>query len=254
MTVASPTQPLADVVEEARRVISLAADAQIAVRLLGGAAFGEHHHSPVPERLRRTYGDIDIAVGRRDARGLPRFLVGIGYVADDRFNALHGEKRMLFRDPVHARKFDVFIGEFTMCHRLTLEGRLPATGSTLAPADLLLTKLQIVELNVKDTVDALGLLRDHEVGPAGQADAIDLARLAKVCGDDWGWYTTVSDNLGRLEVAAQSHLDEGDRDRVLDRLGQIHRAIDDSPKSRGWRLRARIGRRVEWFEIPDEVG
>jgi hypothetical protein len=252
LTVTSPTEPLADVLEEARRVVSLAAESQLAVRLLGGAAFGEHHHSPVPERLRRTYGDIDIAVGRRDARALPRLVAAIGYIPDDRFNALHGEKRMLFRDPVNVRKFDVFIDEFSMCHRLTLEGRLTTTGTTLALADLLLTKLQIVELNDKDTIDAIGLLRDHGVGQPGLDDEIDLGRLAKVCGDDWGWFTTVSDNLSRLET--ESHLEEGDRGRVSDRLAQIRRAIDDAPKSRGWRLRSRIGRRLEWYEIPDEVG
>jgi hypothetical protein len=251
---AGATGPLSDVREEADRVVSSAAGSGLTVRLLGGAAFAAHQHSPVPAGLRRTYGDIDIVVGRRDARNLPALLIALGYAPDERFNALHGEKRMLFRDLVNGRKFDVFVGEFSMCHRLILEGRLPASGSTLAPADLVLTKLQVVQLNHKDEIDSLGLLRDHEVQGGGRGDTIDSDRLAKVCADDWGWYTTVTDNLARLETAAQTLLDADDRTRVADRLGLIRGTIDSAPKSRAWRLRARIGRRMEWFEIPDEVG
>ncbi len=40
---------------------------------------------------------------------------------------------------------------------------------TLSPADLVLTKLQIVEINSKDLVDAAQLLRNHQLGRGDEA-------------------------------------------------------------------------------------
>jgi hypothetical protein len=248
--------PLDDVLGEARRVIAAADSAGLTVRLLGGAAFGLHQHDPVPAELQRTYGDLDVAIRGRDARHLPKVLTGLGYVGDERFNALHGEKRMLFRDPTHDRKFDVFVGEFSMCHKLKLEDRLPPGEVTLAVTDLLLMKLQIVEINTKDLIDCLVLLHDHDAtsGGAVDPDVVDLDRIAAICAADWGWHTTVGDNLTRLTDAARERLAPDMADRVVTRLGEIRSAIDDRPKSRAWRLRARLGRRVEWYETPEEVG
>lgn len=248
--------PLDDVLAEGRRVIAATEAAGLTVRLLGGAAFGLHQHESVPAELRRTYGDLDVAVGSRDARHLPKVLTDLGYVGDERFNALHGEKRMLFRDPTHDRKFDVFVGEFSMCHKLKLEDRLPRGDATLAVTDLLLMKLQVVEINAKDLIDCLVLLGDHDVtsGASADTDAVDLDRIATICAADWGWHTTVTDNLTRLADAARARLGPDMADRVAARLRRIRSAIDDRPKSRAWRLRARIGRRLEWYETPEEVG
>lgn len=247
-------QPLDDVLDEARRVVARAEDSGLRVRLLGGAAFGLHQHDPVPDALRRTYGDLDVVVGSRHGRELPGLLASLGYEGDQRFNALHGERRMLFRDPLHERRFDVFVGDFTMCHRLALEGRLPEGCETLGVTDLALTKLQIVELNEKDALDVIILLADHEVGTSEADDAVDVGRIAKICGDDWGWHTTVGDNLSRLAATASSRMERNPAIRVAERIQRIQSAIQAQPKSRSWRVRARIGRRMEWFEIPEEVG
>ena len=40
---------------------------------------------------------------------------------------------------------------------------------------------------------------------------------------------------------------------VEERLGELWRRIDDEPKSGRWRLRARVGDRVRWYELPEEV-
>jgi hypothetical protein len=252
----APDEPLGDVIAEARRVVAAGAATGSAVRLLGGAAFGLHLHGPVPPELVRSYGDIDVAVARRDGRDVPVLLAGLGYVGDERFNALHGERRMLFRDPLHDRKLDVFIGEFSMCHRLDLDARLPAAGETLAVTELLLTKLQVVQLNDKDAMDAIGLLLGHrlETGTT-DADVVHLARVAQLCAADWGWHTTISDNLERLARVARDRLsDPALAGRVVTALTRIRVALDDEPKSLRWKVRDRVGRRLEWYEIPEEVG
>jgi hypothetical protein len=49
-------------------------------------------------------------------------------------------------------------------------------------------------------------------------------------------------------------LDENDgRARVAQRLAELLGALEQAPKSRGWRRRAKLGRRVRWYEVPDEV-
>ena len=48
------------------------------------------------------------------------------------------------------RRLDVFLDRFEMCHQLDLRDRLGLEPPTLPLADLLLTKLQVVETTDKD--------------------------------------------------------------------------------------------------------
>src|SRR4029450_517652 len=90
-----------------------------------------------------------------------------GYEPHVAFNALHGGDRLLFFDNDHDRQVDVFVGVFSMCHKIPLDGRIEVDPVSIPLAELLLTKLQVVELNEKDVRDALALLHDHEVGGGG---------------------------------------------------------------------------------------
>ena len=87
---------------------------------------------------------------------------------------------------------------------------------TLCIADLLLTKLQIVEINAKDLIDAIQLLRNHAVSRADKPglDELSLDRLCAVTSADWGWYTTLSDNLAKVAAFAPDKLAEPDRGAV----------------------------------------
>lgn len=142
-----------------------------------------------------------------------------------------------------------------MCHTLDLSGRLTLLPDTLSLADLVLTKLQIVEINAKDLVDAAQLLRNHQLGRADEAgrDEVSLDRLCAVTSADWGWYTTLSDNLAKLAAFANDALPEPDRGAVTERAQAIQQAIDEPGKSLRWKARARIGRHAPWYELPEEV-
>jgi hypothetical protein len=205
--------------------------------------------------LRRSYADIDIIIGRKQGREAKRALLELGYAPNDRFNALHGDRRLLFYDEPNGRQLDVFVGVFSMCHTLDLSGRLALLPDTLCAADLLLTKLQIVEINTKDLADAAQLLRDHELGGAEipGRDDLSLARLCAVTSADWGWHTTLSDNLAKLAAFADGALAEPDRGAVTGRAGAIQQAMDRAGKSLRWKARARLGRRSPWYELPEEV-
>ncbi|HEX8753229.1 MAG TPA: hypothetical protein VF731_07420, partial [Solirubrobacterales bacterium] len=156
------------------------------------------------------------------------------------------------------RQVDVFVGSFEMCHTLPLAERLGARPGTLPAAELLMTKLQIVELNEKDRGDAFALLLAHEVAEAdvdaSGADAIDASRIASLTSRDWGLQRTFELNFERLrEALGALPLEEGGRETIAVRIERLAAAIEAAPKSRRWKLRERIGERVQWYEEPEEV-
>ena len=247
--------PPADIVTEAGNVLRECDARQVSGGLLGGLAVARHRHRPTPPPLERSYADIDIVIGRKDGKQAKAALLALGYVPNERFNGLHGDRRLLFYDEANGRQLDVFVGSFSMCHSLDLSGRLTLLPDTLSVADLLLTKLQIVQINAKDLIDAAQLLRNHEVGRADEpgADHLSLDRVCAITSADWGWYTTLSDNLAKLVTFAGETLAEPDRGLVTDAAQSIQTAIDEAAKSLRWKARARLGRRAAWYELPEEV-
>jgi len=250
------TAPLADVVAEGRRLVESATDLRI--RLLGGVGVALHDHRQVPAALERGYGDLDVVVPPKSTRKTTAAMTAAGYVPNERFNALHGAQRMLFCDTVNKRQVDVFVGVFAMCHRLDLSGRLDQHPYSLDAADLLLTKLQIHEVNRKDLVDAVRLLLTHEnadiAGGHGRTNAMSLDRLRSVTSSDWGWFTTVTDNLQRVRAAASDLLEAEDAEVVETRADEIDASLRTAPKSMRWKARSVVGRKTPWYELPEEVG
>jgi hypothetical protein len=247
--------PAPDIVTEAGHVLAGCAAQQVSARLLGGLAVARHRHIPTPPPLQRSYADIDIVIGRKQGRQAKTALLALGYTANERFNGLHGDRRLLFYDEPNGRQLDVFVGSFAMCHTLDLSGRLTLLPDTLSIADLVLTKLQIVQVNAKDLIDVAELLRNHELDRADTpgADHLSLDRVCAVTGADWGWHTTLSDNLATLATFARDVLAEPDRDRVTTAASAVKAAMDEAQKSLRWKARARLGRRAPWYELPEEV-
>jgi hypothetical protein len=124
---------------------------------------------------------------------------------------------------------------------------------TVPLAELLLTKLQIVQLNEKDVRDTVLLFHGHEVADHDD-DAVNAQRIAELCAEDWGLWRTITANLTRCEeMLGEYALPEQERTRVADRVRAVLHRIEEAPKSRGWKLRAKIGERKRWYELPEEV-
>jgi hypothetical protein len=244
-----------DTVGRAVSVIDTLADAGVTAGLVGGLGVAVHRHGRSPASFDRSYSDVDIVVGAGSSARVVAALAG-GYVANKRFNALHGERRMMFHRVDDGVALDVFVGRFAMCHALELSDRLDTSTATLTPADLFLTKMQVVEINDKDLVDLVALVHHHqvEIDPALDADVIDLDRIGAVCGTEWGWYATVVDNLVRVSARAADLLDAAAAAVVAARCAVVGAHLEAVPKSMRWRSRARVGRRVRWYELPEEVG
>ena len=241
--------PHTDIIEEARRLTTAAQRDGIALKLMGGV--GIYFHSPTARKapLGRAYRDLDF-VGLSSRRAeIHSFFARCGYELDRPFNTLQGLRRLRFLDSEHHREIDLFLDEFRMCHRLDLRARLSLSGEGLAPADLLLTKMQIVELNAKDLTDVAALLLDHPVGD-GDGEMINATYIAALAARDWGLYRTLQLNIDRLQrVLTELPLPA---DLALSRLHALWQAVHAYPKSSVWRLRARIGDRLRWYDLPEE--
>jgi hypothetical protein len=240
-----------DVVSEGERLITRASADGVPLRLLGGVGMRLRAPGELAPAFRRTYADLDFVTEKKAARRSAELFRAEGYEPHVAFNALHGGERMLFFDNDHDRQVDVFVGAFSMCHKIPLDGRIEVDPVSIPLAELLLTKLQVVELNEKDVRDALALLHDHAVGEA-DGDLVNVSRVAALCAADWGLWRTITQNLIACRAFAQTY-DVPDRERLDDRLGALLVRIDAQPKSRGWKMRAKIGDRKRWYELPEEV-
>jgi hypothetical protein len=244
--------PLADIVAEAERILSAAEARGVLVRLIGGLAV-QIQVEAMPPALARPYGDIDMATIRREGRAVADLLTGLGYEAARQFNALNGDRRLLFHDRPNARKLDVFVESFHLSHSIPITERIQLEPRTIPLAELMLTKLQVYELTDKDVRDMAALLVSFPVGDQ-DGGAINADVIAALTADDWGLWRTSTLNLERVrEGVGGLGLDPSEQQLVLDRLDALSARIEETPKSRRWRLRARVGERRRWYEVPDEV-
>jgi hypothetical protein len=243
---------LADIVAEGGRVVELARSDGATLALLGGVAV-RLHAPEVPPALDREYKDLDFAVPKGGGGDAAKLLRAAGYEPEVAFNAINGKERMLFHDTEHGRQVDLFVGSFRMCHQIAFTDRLRPGEATVPLAELVLTKLQIVELNEKDVRDTVLLFHGHEVADHDD-DAVNGDRIARLCAEDWGLWRTITANLASCgEMVNDYALADSERTRISDRIRTLLARIEDAPKSRGWKLRAKIGERKRWYEEPEEV-
>jgi hypothetical protein len=240
--------------EEARRLIDGAREQGVQLRIIGGLAYKMQSPSAEHRALARAYGDIDLVGYKKQRAKIVRVLEDLSYVPNRSFNALQGHRRLLFVHPDETYDVDVFLDVFPMCHTLDFVGRLEEDEYTIPLPELLLSKLQVVQLNEKDLKDIYALLEDHAVAESSAPDVIDLRVITRLCGTDWGWYKTVTLNIDKALALADEYLagDEG-KDLITGRLQGLRDAIEAVPKSLKWRARARIGERVRWYELPDDM-
>jgi hypothetical protein len=243
---------LSDPVAEARRLIDAARGQGLTVRALGGVAV--HLQSPGGQPLlSRPLKDIDLVTPRKEGRALARLLEQMEYVGEEMFNALRGSRRQLYHDPVNGRRLDVFVGEFAMCHELPISSRLDRDPYTVPLAELLLTKLQIVQLGERDERDIYTLVHHHALCETG-GSGIEAPIIAAMCADDWGLWRTCKGTIERSASDLERYeIDAVARDRIAKRLTELWRHIDAAPKSGKWKRRNRLGDRMRWYQEPEEV-
>ena len=91
---------------------------------------------------------------------------------------------------------------------------------------------------------------------------INVPRILDITSNDWGWWRTVTGNLDKLAQFIDTEMTPADLDvganpvrfDVREQVRELRQAIDEAPKSTRWKMRARVGDRVAWYSLPEEVG
>src|SRR5712691_13146645 len=246
---------LSAISDEAKRILDEARNRGIILRLLGGVAVKNHCSSATHRSLQRFYPDLDFFGRGKQGREIRKLLLDLGYEPNQRFNALHGATRLIFEDAKNQRVVDIFLDVFRMCHTLHLGDRLPLDEYTIPISDLLLTKLQVVEINEKDIRDLIAILKDHDVidqiAP-GDREVIDAGYISRLCSEDWGLCKTISLTLGKALTFLPKYELESEAKRILEsRINKLLQAIETVPKSFKWKLRDKVGEKKRWYDLPE---
>jgi hypothetical protein len=248
--------PERDAFDESIQVVREANARGIPLKLLGGQAV--RVLCPLFPHRARNDQDMDFACVSSAKKAVIEYFGDKGFLGDARFNTLHGDRQMYFTTADGMTSVDVIMDRLNMCHVLEFRDRIDRLPDTLDVADLLLTKLQIVELNAKDVHDLLHLLSAFEVKQGDEAGTIGTGRIGELVATDWGWWRTVTMNLDKIAVlAAGEHRDLLPEGRKFDPAEQslsLRAFCDEVPKGMKWKLRAKVGDRVRWYELPEEVG
>ncbi len=245
-------------IAEAHRLVTLAAEQNLILRIMGGMAI--HLHSLEQEDLWRRLGrlgkkvftDIDfVAYGKHRIKFLT-FFKEAGYTINQTMLYRYGKSRQIYYGP-HIPMVEVFYDQLEMNHIIPYKGRLEADSPTLAPAELLLQKLQMVRMNEKDLKDAAILLRSHECAPA-EGNIVDTRVLNRVLGADWGFWHTATTNLDRLAAGIEGYdvFSADDRTDVTAKIDQLRGELEQCPKTLKWKSRSLLGTKVSWYNEVDD--
>jgi len=244
--------------DEARRLIDEAQKQGIILRVMGPIAL--HFYFPryvdlyrSMERLgEKVFTDIDYAsYGKYRGKIVP-FFEKQGYELEKRSAMLSGGMRHIYfgeRIPM----IDIFFDKLDYNHPINYQNRLEINPYCVSMTDLLLQKLQIVQINDKDLKDAMILLLAGQIGEYDN-NRINVTYLAKIMSDDWGFYYTSIMNLNKVQAAIHGVPVLTDQDRLLikENAETIIKIIEMTPKTGKWKGRAKTGTSKIWYkEVSD---
>jgi hypothetical protein len=244
-----------EVLEESTGLVSVADSRGAPLRLLGSAAtFANPTTRGYLERMHEgslTLKDIDLIGLRKFAQVYEAIFEQREYEVDgDLLLTAEGTRYAFYRGPLHV---DLFLDRMDMCHGLDLRRRISLTELCLNPSDLLLLKLQIVNLLPKDVREVIAILLTHECGTSD--DRLNVPYIQELLGNDWGFHYTVLQNCDHVaQFLDTARLNEIDRQVALDRLVELRTAIEEGHKTRRWKNRALIGPRKRWYQHVEDRG
>lgn len=241
---------------ELKRIIKASNDAGIILRVIGSLAFQSHcpKFGYLQAAMGRAYTDIDFAAYRKQTKEIQELMAALGYRENREVFIVSEGERAIFDKPEVGLHVDVFYEKLDFCHIIRWEGRLEVDDPSIPLAEMLLEKMQIVQINEKDVIDTIMLLLEHPLGGIDN-ETINIKRVAGLCGSDWGLWRTTTMNLEKVRVLAQGYeqLTAEQKAKIDTQVKTALARLDQEPKSLAWRLRARVGDRVKWYKDVDEV-
>jgi len=247
---------LEDFMQEAVRIEKAAADNGIPLRVIGCLAFRikAPEYTDLHIKMGREVTDIDyVSYYKYQSKLVNLFRDELGYHWVPPSFARASTLRDLFIDKERNRKVDVFYDHLDFCHKIDFakNKRLEADKPTIPLAELFLEKTQIVEINAKDLKDLVITFLAHDVSETNDDTMVNGAYIVKILSDDWGFYYTVTENIKKFIdfVPTIKEITQEQKDLVIERAKKLHKIIEDAPKTRGWKNRAKVGPMKRWYKI-----
>ena len=241
---------------ELKRIIKASDEAGILLRVIGSLAFQIHcsEYGYIQEAMGRAYTDIDFAGYSKQSQEIKALMTDLGYTERREVFIYSEGERSIFDNSDVGIYVDVFYEKLDFCHAIYWADRLEVDSPTIPLAEMLLEKMQIVQINEKDVIDTIMLLLEHPLGDI-DAETINIKRIAELCSTDWGLWRTTTMNLDKVRQLAHGYeqLKDENKAYVESQVASALERIEQEPKSLAWRLRARVGDRVKWYKEVDEV-
>jgi len=243
-------------IKAANEILDEAHKRDLTLRLVGAIAF--HHHCSeynfIQKEAGRIFTDIDFMAYIEQKREIEQMFLDLGYLDDKRIQTIPGIKRSIFFTSDNSLHSDVFYDTLDFSHIINFRGRLELDYPTISLVDLLLEKMQIVQINEKDIIDTIMLLREHDVGSSDD-ETINIDYLAKTLKSDWGLWKTATTNLDKVMRLIDRYeiLTNDDQQIIRERFLRITQRIDEELATFRWKLRSKVGERVKWYRDVDEV-
>jgi hypothetical protein len=242
---------------ELKRILKAAEEAGVMLRVIGSLGFQMHcpKYGYLQQAMGRAYTDIDFAGYTRQQKAVQALMAKLGYTDNQEIFIVSGGERSIFDRAEIGLHIDVFWEKLDFCHIIRWTGRLEVDSPSIPLAELLLEKMQIVQINEKDIIDTIMLLLEHPLGDTDQ-ETINIKLVSELCGADWGLWRTTTMNLNKVRQLAQTYdvLTPEQKATIDSQVQKALTRIDQAPKTMAWRLRARVGDRVKWYKEVDEVG
>jgi hypothetical protein len=240
---------------ELRRIIRASDDAGIILRVIGSLAFQMHcqKFGYLQAAMGRAYTDIDFAAYQKQTKEIRVLMAGLGYHENHEVFIVSEGNRAIYEKSDIGLHIDIFYEKLDFSHVINWKDRLEVDYPSIPLAEMLLEKMQIVQINEKDIIDTIMLFLEHPLGDEDK-ETINIRHIAALLSADWGLWRTTTMNLEKVRQMAHSYQQLSDEHKmIID--SQVNAAlvrIDQESKTLAWRLRARVGDRVKWYKDVDE--
>lgn len=244
-------------VDEALTLVRDAEASGIRLRILGSIAYRIQcpNNLHLFQDMKRVLTDVDFGAEKKQNRAIREFLMARGYVPDEGVYMASEGSRHIYLHKETKLNVDVFADELNFCHKVPFKGRLHIDTPTICNTDLLLEKMQIVEINLKDFKDTIVLMLEHPLSHQQPGHkSIDTNYIVDMMRQDWGFYHTFTTNIRRVPnyLTDFSSIQPADADLIRLRIDELLKQIEDAPKTIGWKIRAAIGTRKRWYQEVSE--
>jgi len=259
--------------KESLGIVERAQSRGVCIRILGSLAAyiraRDAGHADLFKSLGRfgegmpLFTDLDLAAYGKQRPGIDKLFRELAFQPNTLVNGMFGHKRLIYYHPQGKFHVDIFINKLEYSHDVDFgekpgEGRLEIDYPTISPADIVLEKLQIHEINRKDLIDLIVLFFVHDIEAQFGKNAIDGTYIGKVLPREWGFWYDATTNLDKVrellhQLEKEGKLSVSQVQIVEEKIEKLLGYVNNTPKERSWEKRAKTGTKKPWYREVEEV-